>query len=337
VGVVGNPSDGFGGKTIAALLRNFGATVTLRESRTIEIVRHPCFDPLTFGNLSHLVELAERDGYYGGIRLLYAACRRFAEACRERGVTLPERNFTLQYDTNTPRQVGLGGSSAIITAVFRALMEFYGLTEEQFPRPLLPNFILEVETRELGIAAGLQDRVVQVYGGLVYMDFDPQYVAQHGHGRYEPLDLDLLPPLYLAWDRRGSDSGRIHSPVRHRFEQGDPEVLEAVRLWAGYTDQARQALESCDWGSLAGLLNANFDLRRRIYGDAALGERNLLMVETLRGRGLPAQFPGSGGAVLSFSAEAAQVEAARDAVQELGFEFALVTPAQYEHACAAPG
>jgi glucuronokinase len=150
------------------------------------------------------------------------------------------------------------------------------------------------------------------------------------------MDLDLLPPLYLARDRRGSDSGRLHSPVRDRFEQGDSAVLEAVRLWAGYTDQARQALESHDGESLAELLNANFDLRRRIYGDAALGERNLLMVETLRGLGLPAQFAGSGGAVLSFSKDTAQMEAARDALQDLGFEFALLTPAQYERAHAAP-
>jgi galactokinase/mevalonate kinase-like predicted kinase len=30
---------------------------------------------------------------------------------------------------------------------------------------------LDIEKNELGIAAGLQDRVVQTYGGLVFMDF----------------------------------------------------------------------------------------------------------------------------------------------------------------------
>jgi galactokinase/mevalonate kinase-like predicted kinase len=33
---------------------------------------------------------------------------------------------------------------------------------------LRPNLILDAE-KELGIVAGLQDRVAQVYGGLVYM------------------------------------------------------------------------------------------------------------------------------------------------------------------------
>ena len=36
---------------------------------------------------------------------------------------------------------------------------------------------------ELGITAGLQDRVVQVYGGLVYMDFARESTQRHGHGR----------------------------------------------------------------------------------------------------------------------------------------------------------
>lgn len=34
-----------------------------------------------------------------------------------------------------------------------------------------PNLILNAE-KELGIVAGLQDRVAQVYGGLVYMVCD---------------------------------------------------------------------------------------------------------------------------------------------------------------------
>jgi galactokinase/mevalonate kinase-like predicted kinase len=31
--------------------------------------------------------------------------------------------------------------------------------------------ILNIEKEELGISAGLQDRVIQTYGGLVHMDF----------------------------------------------------------------------------------------------------------------------------------------------------------------------
>jgi glucuronokinase len=45
-----------------------------------------------------------------------------------------------------------------------------------------PNLVLSAE-EELGITAGLQDRVVQVYGGVVYMDFDRDHMQAHGYGR----------------------------------------------------------------------------------------------------------------------------------------------------------
>ena len=41
----------------------------------------------------------------------------------------------------------------------------------EIPLHVQPSLVLSVETDELGIVAGLQDRVIQVYEGLVYMDF----------------------------------------------------------------------------------------------------------------------------------------------------------------------
>ena len=63
----------------------------------------------------------------------------------------------------------MAGSSAIIVATLRCLMEFYGV---EIPLEAQPTFVLAVEKEELRIAGGLQDRVIQVYEGLVYMDFD---------------------------------------------------------------------------------------------------------------------------------------------------------------------
>lgn len=50
--------------------------------------------------------------------------------------------------------------------------------------------------------------------------------------------------------------------------------------------------------ALAALMDRNFDLRRCMFGDTALGARNLRMVELARSHGAAAKFPGSGGAVL---------------------------------------
>jgi len=39
---------------------------------------------------------------------------------------------------------------------------------QDMPKPLQPNFILDVETSELFIHAGLQDRVIQVSVGVAF-------------------------------------------------------------------------------------------------------------------------------------------------------------------------
>ena len=90
------------------------------------------------------------------------------------------RNNLFSYDTNIPRQVGLAGSSAIVTATLNCLMKFFNLTESDLSKPRRASFILNVEMTELFIQAGLQDRVIQVYEGLVYMDFDKELFDKQG-------------------------------------------------------------------------------------------------------------------------------------------------------------
>ncbi len=85
-------------------------------------------------------------------------------------------------------------------------MDWYNLTPSHIPLHTQPNLVLAAETA-LGITAGLQDRVAQAYGGLVYMDFAS--VATQGHGDYEPLDPGILPPMWLIWGDFGSASGKV--------------------------------------------------------------------------------------------------------------------------------
>lgn len=331
VGLMGNPSDGFFGKTIAVAIEDFGAEVTLWESPTLQIVPNPQLDPTQFPSLAKLVETAVRDGYYGGLRLLFATCRKFASYCREQGIPLDERTFTIAYTTNIPRQVGLGGSSAIITAAMRALMRFYNVTEEQIPKPLLANLVLSVETEELEIVAGLQDRVIQAYGGTVFMDFARELMAARGYGEYVPLDPNLLPRLYLAYVDHPSDSGKIHSDVRFRFNRGDADVVEAMRTFARLAEEARVALAGRDVARLGELMNANFDLRRRIYGDHVVGAKNREMIRIARDLGFPAKFSGSGGAVIGILHSDADLARLRRAYEERGFRCLEIHP-QGKHA-----
>lgn len=64
-------------------------------------------------------------------------------------------------------QTGLSGSSAIVCAALSCLLDYYKV-RQLIKVEVRPQLILNAE-KELGIVAGLQDRVAQVYGGLVYM------------------------------------------------------------------------------------------------------------------------------------------------------------------------
>jgi glucuronokinase len=175
----------------------------------------------------------------------------------------------------------------------RALMAFYGVEIEPAH---LASLMLSVETEELRIAAGLQDRVVQAYQGLVYMDFDRALMEERGYGHYAHLDTTKLPPLYMAYRTDLSEvSGIYHSNLRHRYLNGEEQVLRAIETWRTLTDTFRDALNQGDIAGMHNALNQNFDTRRAL---APINPENLQMVDIARSGGASAKFTGSGGAIV---------------------------------------
>lgn len=291
-GLLGNPSDGYYGKTIALLVRNFRARVLIYPSARLEILPSKADMPV-FENLDDLYATTRWRGYYGGIRIIQALIVRFLDYCREQGIELENRNFTLEYESTIPLRLGMGGSSAIITAALRALCLYYKL---DIPLPIQAKLVLETETRELGVPAGPQDRVIQVYEGLVYMDFDRELMTNRGYGNYERLDPGLLPNLYLAYRTSLSEGTEIfHTSVRERWRAGDSEIVEAMKAWASYAEQGRCALLAGSHAELERLIDANFDLRAKIY---RIDPGNREMIDIARGCGASANFAGSGGAIV---------------------------------------
>src|SRR6478672_5136007 len=84
-GLVGNPSDGYFGKTISFIIRNFRATVHLWESPHFEIV--PTHGDLArFASVNEFLRDQKLHGYYGGLRLIKAIVKKFHEHCRASGI-----------------------------------------------------------------------------------------------------------------------------------------------------------------------------------------------------------------------------------------------------------
>jgi glucuronokinase len=310
--LVGNPSDGYFGKTIAFIVRNFHATVHLWESPHFEILPGNG-DFGRFDSVDAFLRDARLHGYYGGMRLIKATVKGFADHCHRSGIELQHRrSFSLKFDTDIPRLVGLAGSSAIVIATLRVLMQFYRV---EIPLHLMPGLALSVERDELGISAGLQARVIQTYEGVVYMDFDRELLESRGYGVYEPLKPSRLPPLYVAYDPHREEVSDVpHRNLRALFDQGDAAVVGAMKRYRELTDRGRAALMDGDWDALGGVMNENFDLRRTIM---PIVPEDLRMVEVARSTGASAKYAGSGGAIVGLFKDGRQYQQLVDAMASL--------------------
>ena len=291
-GLLGNPSDGYFGKTISIIVKNFGAIVSLYQTPEL-VIEEMEVDRNSFRNIYHITESIRRNGYYGGRRLVKAVIKRFCEYCDLNQIRLANKNFTIRYESSIPRQVGMAGSSAIATATMRALMQFYDV---QIPVEIVPSLVLAAETEELAINAGLQDRVIQTYEGCVFMDFDKKYMEKHNHGKYQRLDPALLPKLYMAYKTDLSKvSGAVFNNLKERFNNGDEFVHQTLRELADVAVEGRQAILNGDHKTLNQLIDHNFDLRCKIMN---ISESNMEFVRVARSSGVSAKFSGSGGAII---------------------------------------
>jgi glucuronokinase len=273
--LAGNPSDAYGGAVLAVTLDGLSAEAFARRAQT------PAVEPA-----SELVE---------------ATVRRFSAEFDAWALATEVR-----WRTSVPRGVGLGGSSAIVIAVLRALCELHGIALEP---ARTAELALAIETEDLGIAAGLQDRVAQAYGGLVFMEFGDG-------GAYERLASELLPPLVVAW--RGDaaqDSGDVHAVLRGRLEAGDADAVAGMKELAEIARAARVALIAGELERLARSADESFDVRRRLL---PLDPRHVELVERARALGAGANYTGSGGAVVAVCRDRAHAATVARALAGLG-------------------
>ncbi len=310
-GLLGNPSDGYFGKTISISVRNFAARVSLQEHPELKIDSHVA-DQARYPGIDALCEHIDLHGYYGGVRLMKAAIRQFVSYCRESDIKLPKRNFIMRYHSAIPRQIGLAGSSALVTAALKGLQAFY---EVKIPKTILPGLSLNAEAKELGINAGLQDRVIQVYGGCVFMDFDEDFMSTNGHGQYQEIDPMPLKNIYIAYKTELSKvSGTVLNDIRSRYDAGDTVVRNTLSEIAELAEKGKELIATGDLPGINALINRNFDLRSKIM---VISDSNRQLVEAARICGASAKFTGSGGSIIGFYEDEAMLKALIKAMRKL--------------------
>lgn len=306
VGLLGHPSDGYGGRTMGLAVPRFGATVELVGADELEIVPNPD-DETVWADVEDLVGHVDAYGYLNVPQLLTATIRTFADVASfevtavgsDAGPMLTDFRstaFRLTYHTTIPRQVGLGGSSALIIATLQCLAQF---TDLDVPPEILPSIALRVETEHLNLTAGLQGRVVQTYGGLMAMSFGEMTTdARFGvsHGEYHDVDPGSLPPLFLAYRPSAArPSDRFHRVLRRRYEDGDSLIRDVLHQLAALALEGEAALRWKDGDRFAELLGENMRLRRQL---GPVPDEQIELIDLAFSCNAPATFTGSGGAIV---------------------------------------
>jgi glucuronokinase len=287
--VAGNPSDALGGAALAVPVAQLYAEVELRPADRLSVRSHD--GPPTWASAADLGREVGRVGHDGGDRLVTAAIVTLHRHLCDLGRPPEDRPFDAVWRTSIPRSVGLAGSSAVVVATMRALLELWG---ESLPVRDVARLALAAERDELGIAAGWMDRAVQAFDAPVLVD-------QRAAGDAPVPDMRVVVPgttveLVVAWDATGaSPSGRLHGGLRARLDAGDPDVGRAVDELVDTARLAADALEVGDRVSLAAAVRASCALRDRL---GALDGATAALVDVAATVGAAATSAGSGGAVL---------------------------------------
>lgn len=314
VGLVGNPSDGYGGAVLATIVPDLAAVVTATASAGVS------FDGsgtcVGWSSVDEWSAHVDRFGHGREERLASAALAVLVGHLRATRPSNPP-GIELQWSTDIPRSVGLAGSSALAVGIIQATAACWG---EELDRRVVAALALRAERDVLGLAAGWQDRVVQSFGRTVLVDA----------GRMEVVDAPGLPavdvpgvdvvstpqgapvPLLVAWSTEASvPSDHYHAPLRRHAAA----LVEPMAKLAALARSAAAAWAAGDVAAVASALDAGWHLRQSC---APLREDHATLVELVRSCGLAATTPGSGGSVVAIAPDPVASARAIDAVRRVG-------------------
>lgn len=141
--------------------------------------------------------------------------------------------------SDAPRGSGLGGSSALSITLVRALSELAGRPVEGDD---LIELVRDLETRLLGVPAGIQDYYPPVYGGLAALHLNPGKVVRHAVSAM-PVER-LSEHMLLHYSGIAHFSGTNNWDIYKRQIDGKKKVRKGLQRIAESAIEMEKALES---------------------------------------------------------------------------------------------
>lgn len=278
-GIIGNPSDLYGGTVISC-------AIPLRARCQLEPSERLIFQ---IGSQRVQPETLTLQGDELDI---------FRAALVGLGFEIPTARFTLLAETEIPVQAGLAGSTALLTALLACLLQY---RDGGWKSPYhLAETVRQIESQVLKVTCGFQDHYMAVFGGLQYMDFRGKERQQQQHqapfATVEPLSFEkpeIRLPLWLAFTGATRSSAQVHTNLRTRWEEGEQAVRGGMERIAILAQEGKQAFLEQDWHRLAALMNENYRVIRELGGSGEALDR--LVQVAMENGALGAKLAGAGG------------------------------------------
>lgn len=308
-GIVGNPSDMYGGSVLSC---------TVQERAQCRLIDTDT--PLTLFNADETAVLRSRDDLaLRGDKLDIArAALIFFE------IDPAAARFTLELSTDIPMRAGMAGSTALLATLVGALSAYRGHTPSPYH---VAETTRKVEARVMGVVCGLQDQHMAVFGGLNFMN----YAGKEGLEQRDDEPLATIeplaalvpdPPLLLAHTGIQHHSGTVHASPRERWLAGDPLVRRHYARVAELAIQAKRRLLDREWSQLGALMNENHRLVAELGGSGPANERLIEVARAAGAWGAKLAGAGGGGTILVLTDEPQRIG---DALLAAGAE-RLLTP-----------
>jgi galactokinase/mevalonate kinase-like predicted kinase len=275
-GIIGNPTDMYGGSVLSC-------SVGMRA--TVEISPH---EQLVLDSNGDTCIVRTREDLRPQ-HDVFDVARAVLDYLR-----LPPLRCKISYKSQIPLRSGLAGSTALVVALLQGMLTWMG---QRPPYYRLAEMARYVELHHLKVVCGYQDAYMCTFGGINYMDFRGKQFYREEEAELfatiEPISAYVAQlPFLLGFTGVQHSSGAVHKPLRERWLEGDPPVVQGYRRITEIARLGKKALLLEDWTALGELMNENHAIQRDLGGSGEANEK--LIAAALQAGAVGAKLAGAG-------------------------------------------